>query len=218
MTKKAIGIGDILSRLLFAKKMRATELAREIDVPQPTLHRITTGKSPRPHKSTLEPIADYFDISIDQLTGRKPLPESVWGDAIPAMPRKVEAIEIPFIQWEALLDLEGAIENPPETIFGSSQLGGNCFAVRMNDSSMEPVFEQGCVLICNRDKKPTDRLYVLVRYANSEVITFRQLVDTGEHRFLKPLSADLSTFPLRLLEDEDTILGTLVETRLYFGD
>ncbi len=58
MMKETHGtLDEILSRLLFEKKMRAMDLARELNIPQPTIHRIATGKSTTPHIGTLEPNA-----------------------------------------------------------------------------------------------------------------------------------------------------------------
>lgn len=62
---------------MFKKDIRTTQLAREIDVPQQTLQRIVAGLSPSPHRKTLEPLAEYFSISVDQLTGKKPLPDEL---------------------------------------------------------------------------------------------------------------------------------------------
>ena len=53
-------ISQILKILMFKKNINATQLARKIDVPQQTLHRILAGSSPNPHLKTLGPLADFF--------------------------------------------------------------------------------------------------------------------------------------------------------------
>lgn len=67
-------IGKILNRLLEDKKVRVAELARRINLPQPTVHRIATGACEHPHLSSLEPIANFFAVTVDQLKGLEPIP------------------------------------------------------------------------------------------------------------------------------------------------
>ena len=47
--------------------MKPMDLARELDIPQPTIHRIVSGKSTCPHERSLIPIADFFNISVEDL-------------------------------------------------------------------------------------------------------------------------------------------------------
>src|SRR3990167_5910581 len=98
MGKQTSLLSGILNRLMFEKKIRATELAREVNLPQPTVHRMATGKCTNPHKSSLEPIADYFDISVDQLKGDVPLPEHLLNENLPAQQPKVKQISV--IDWK----------------------------------------------------------------------------------------------------------------------
>lgn len=84
-------IGQILNRLMTEKKIRVAELARRVNLPQPTVHRIATGACEHPHLSSLEPIASFFSISIDQLKGHEPIQ---WLD---------RASKVPLLTWEDAL-------------------------------------------------------------------------------------------------------------------
>lgn len=55
--------------------MKPVDLARALDIPPPTIHRLVTDKSTRPYKSSLKPIADFFSIDMKQLLGEEPLAE-----------------------------------------------------------------------------------------------------------------------------------------------
>lgn len=212
-------IGKILEKLLFDKKIRATELARETNVPQPTLHRILSGKSPNPHKSTVEPIADFFNISVEQLSGKQGLPLTL-SDQNASLVKSESAKQAPLITWKNIpsyiKDPEGCKIN--EIIYCSPTLGGNVFALNMIDTSMEPYFPQGAVLIFDCDKPSKDRTHVLVHIADSDTYLFRQLLVDGEHSYLKPLNPDLTTFQMRLLGGHDKILASLVEFRHCYVD
>jgi len=48
-----------------------SHLARELKIPPPTINRIIAGQVLDPRCSTLVLLADYFDVSIDQLVGRE---------------------------------------------------------------------------------------------------------------------------------------------------
>jgi transcriptional regulator with XRE-family HTH domain len=207
-------ISNILKTLMFKKNMNTSQLARDTNLPQQTLNRIVSGNSPNPHAKTLKAIANFFDISIEQLKGKQPLPESKLTLDLPAI-NKPKAKQIPLIKWD---DLPIFIEKSKsyiinQFIYGSSQLGENVFSLTMNDSSMEPYFPEGAVLIFDPNKMPKDRSHVLTYIAESDTYLFRQLLIDGEYHYLKPLNPDLTTFQMRLLNEHDKILSVLVEFR-----
>ena len=60
-----------LKKLRKQKKLSQDKLARLADIPYNTLVKIESGKSINPTFETLSKLADVFNISIDELTGRK---------------------------------------------------------------------------------------------------------------------------------------------------
>lgn len=212
-------ISDILKILMFKKNVKTTELAKEIKVPQQTLQRIVTGVSPNPHSSTLKPIADYFDVSVDQLTGTEHLPESYFpfpsvrfkGD----LQRKVK--EVPLLTWEQMDNFfNGDNKGNDNKIIVTADLNEKCFGLIMGDSSMDPYFSQGTLLIIDPEKSFKDRSFVLVKLQDKALYLFRQVLIDGQHKYLKPLNPDLKAFKMKLLDEKDRILGVLVEARKIF--
>lgn len=216
--KKTSQLGEVLSRLMFERKLRATDLARELGLPQPTVHRMVTGKCPNPHRSSLEPIARYFNVTIDQLKGETPLPDALWGDSL--LPIKMTGSRhVPIVKWQNLPDLTlPAVEEDNQFLIAAPDLGKQCFATYMNDSSMEPHFSIGTTLILDPEKTPKDRSFVLIKLQETDLPVFRQLLVDAEYQYLKALNPDLSAFQMRLLEDGDKILGTLVEARRNYNE
>ena len=214
-TMPKLTLGGVLRRLLFEKQMRTMDLARKLKIPQPTLHRLVSGKSTRPHHATLEPIANFFDISVAQLKGEEPLPENLFGKVITDPNQHI--LKIPLIKWNQLQNLP-AITNPEKMIFMNSDLPQDCFAVKLNDSSMQPQFSKGTTLIFNPIQQPGDRSFCLIALADKQHYIVRQLLIDGEHRFLKPLNPDLTQFKMRILSNNDKIIGTLVEARANFNE
>lgn len=60
-------ISKNLSALMAEKEIKSAELARKIGVGQPVIHRLMTGVTDNPQVYTLQPIAHYFNVSIEQL-------------------------------------------------------------------------------------------------------------------------------------------------------
>lgn len=213
MAKHYLQLSKILSKLLYDRRLNPSELAREVDLPTPTVHRLVTGKSTRPYRSSLEPIANFFSVSVDQLIGEEPLPNL--SDAKSRSLKQKKIIEIPLFEWKDL----PYVNNPDperETIVAMADLSKDCFAVFMNDSSMEPQFSKGSILILDPNKVPGDRSYILVRLASTGLFIFRQIIIDAEHRFLKPLNPDLVASHMRLLDEEDEMIGVLVEARQVY--
>lgn len=212
MAKHYLQLSKVLQQLLYDHRMNAYELACAVGLPAPTVHRLVSGKSTRPYKSSLKPIADYFAISMEQLLGEEPLdtPQDIQKQT--PFPTTSRIIEIPLIEWASLTHPQ-ARQTSQQTVIATSDLSDQCFAVIMNDSSMAPQFSRDSVLIIDPDKQPSDRSFVLVQLANSDIVVFRQILIDADYQFLKPLNPDLNAFKMRLLEQDDKILGSLVEAR-----
>ena len=214
MAKKYPKLGSILKRLLFEKDMRPVDLARELDIPQPTIHRLVVGKSTRPYKSSLEPIAKYFDISVDQLLGEEPL-LAEWQPETSA-PQSLQAFiikTVPVIKWSSFSNLDIARQQAEKQIAITGSISDDCFSLLMYDHSMEPMFPKGTILIFDPQKKPLDRSYVLVKLEGKESPIFRQLLVDIDNQYLKPLNPDLNAYKMRLLDEKDVIIATLFESR-----
>ena len=213
---KSSMLSEILNRLMFEKKVRATELARELNLPQPTIHRMATGKSPNPHRSSLEPIAKYFNVTVEQLKGETPLPDNLWTDSLLPV-KKTSTIQIPIVSWDELPTLRMPVNiKDDQFVVCSPNINPDCFATYMNDSSMEPQFEMGTTLVLDPDKALKDRCFALVLMQETKAVVFRQILIDAE--YLKPLNPDLSAFQMRLLDEADKVLGVLIEARRNYAE
>jgi SOS-response transcriptional repressor LexA len=207
MTKSAVmkttRIGQILKRLMAEKKIRVAELARQINLPQPTIHRIATGACEHPHLSSLEPIANFFSISVDQLKGHELIP---WLD---------RASRIPFLTWEQALSWPSNKNkmHDNELIFTDANVGKNGYALKINDAAMDPVFPKNTLLIADPDKSPKDRSYVIAKLTNLNIPVFRQLLIDAEDRYLKALSPDFEQYRMARLNNNDEILSVVVQAK-----
>lgn len=188
--------------------MTCAQLAREVKLPVPTIHRLVTGKTTRPYRTSLKPIADYFSINIDQLLGNEPIPN------ISATELDADSIKkIPLIAWNEATTTDSK-ENSNQHILSTGIISSQCFALLMEDYSMEPLFPKSTILIFDSLKQALDRSYVLVKLIDKEIPTFRQLLIDVDYRYLKPLNPDLNNYKMRVLNDKDTIIACLFESRI----
>lgn len=209
MTKKYIKLSQILKKILFDRNMRPADLAREIDMPIPTIHRIVTGKSTRPYPGSLQAIAKYLGVTINQLTGEEPLFQD-----IDKLPVSKDARAILIIDWSQISNHYASNQQLKQTselvVINVSE---DAFALIMPDYSMEPLFQKNSILIFDPKAVANDRDYVLVKLHNPESYIFRQLLIDGTNRFIKPLNSEISFAGVKLLEPEDLIIARLVEVR-----
>lgn len=199
---------------MFKKNVNTSQLAREVNLHQQTVQRIVSGCSSNPHEKTLQPIADYFEISVEQLKGKKPLPESFTDISFSKTP-KCKAKHIPIIPWN---DVENYLNDPEnyqaeKHTFADQDMPCESFAVISQDFSMEPHFPKGSLLILNPNFAIQDSCFVLTKIAESKSTVFRKLLLDGEYKYLRPTSPDLKSFPPYLLSNEDRVLGGMIEVR-----
>lgn len=211
MAKYYPKLSKILQKLLFERRINTSELARQVDLPIPTVHRLVTGKSTRPYPSSLKPIADYFSLEIAQLTGDMPIQN--WGSTDNSSNlAEQHAKIIPIIAWEDLDNICEAREKS-DSIVLSIHTNSNCFALTMNDHSMEPLFPKKTILLFDPGKPLVDRGYVLVKLSGNYTPVFRQILIDIDHRYIKPLNLDFKE-QMRLLHQNDIIIASLFESRI----
>ena len=203
LVMKNTRIGQILTRLMADKKIRAAELARQINLPQPTVHRIATGACEHPHLSSLEPIADFFSVSIDQLKGHEPI---TWFDHV---------FKIPLLTWKEVLNWpakKNEMQNN-ELILTDAAVSKAGFALKIKDASMDPVFPKNTLLIADPERQAKDRSYIIAKLMNHPEAIFRQLlIDAGDY-YLKSLSPDFDQYKMTRLNNNDKILSVVVQAK-----
>lgn len=62
-----------VKHLLASKELSESELARRIDIPRATLNRLIAGKMVNPKMHVLASVANYFELSVDELVKTQPI-------------------------------------------------------------------------------------------------------------------------------------------------
>ncbi len=205
MAEHKLQLSKKLKKLLFQQNMRSSDLAKALDVPAPTIHRIVTGKSKRPHKSSLDPIAAYFNLTPEQLLGKEPLPNKKTSSGLINK-------SIPLIQLDEI-ELQHSSTKSHIIV---TNVSANAFAVKNPNHSMEPLFQKDSILIFDPDVIPEDGSYILVKLQTHGMYIFRQLLLDVNKKYIKCLNPDIIAVSIQQLGNEDLIVACLVESRNCF--
>lgn len=182
-----------LRHLLDEKNITPSQLAKESGVKQPVIHRILSGETLDPKIGTVSAIADYLNISINDLVGKSSLKSS---------------ITIPIYQLDTLQQsLEKALPSE-ETYTAPSGINEKDFAIRISDSTMSPRFDKDTLIIADPDVKCKDRDYVIIYLVEKKLSLFRQILFDGHDIYLKPLNGD---FPTLQVTSAYEVLGVVIQ-------
>lgn len=199
----------VMLKLMAAQGINATELARRINLPQPTVHRLIVGKTEDPKLSTLLSIADYFSITLDQLLGNV----SVMNTENEGM----RTMSIPVISWqealrprEAVKDLTSA--NWQEWFMLDMKASPFTFGLK-SKPSMEPRFSIGSILAVDPKEAPQDGNIVIVHYPETNEATIREIILDGPKKLLKSVMDDSE---VDNLESGIMVIGTVIQTRYTY--
>lgn len=192
-----------LKSLLFEKKITLTELSKRSGVSIPTLHRMVEGKTKHPNDKALKAVSEYFEVTVNELTNLE------YGNEIKNISPSL--IHVPVLNWKNLESFPDQEQSQTSVLV--SNVNKNSFAVKMPDHSMEPFIFKDSLLIFDPTLKITDRCYVIVKINELNIFVVRQVLIDLNNIFIKAINADILSSSLRKLQNEDKILGKLVEIR-----
>lgn len=211
MRDRDLNICNTLSGLLKEKGITEAELARRVGLRRATINRITHGITPDPRSSTLQAIAKFFNISIDQLLGNQPI-------CTQHTTAKNRYKKVPILSWQevpqwnditnshAQVLEQHLIESPDGAPEGD-------FVLSMTGDSMQPLFNDGCMLVVCTKNTPDNKDFVIATIRDREETLCRQLIIDGKYKILKPLNP---IFPVLSLMPDDLIVGTVIQSHNYF--
>lgn len=195
-----------LDWLIKQKKTSPYELQRVTGVPQPTIHRIQTGESSDPRTKTLQPLADYFGVSVADLRERDLSADiaAITADGRllimetkPYRPAKVvddddpQLVQVPKVRLRVAAGISG-FQTDPELFDGATMTVSRGWVerhgydplkliwVRVGGRSMEKtLFEDDWVLINTAQTEPKDSKIFAVNFEGEAVIK-RLTRDAGQ--------------------------------------
>ncbi len=203
-----------IKRLMAAKGLNEATLAKRTSIPQPTLHKILSGKTADPRVSTLKLISEFFNISLDAVIYTPP--HEQFDLAINGVKRQTK--HIPIISWQQCVDAENCLTTLSPNNWEDWQIAtvkSEKVVSLVSKSSMEPRFPKGTLLMLDLNAKPVDGDLVVVHYPNTDEATLRQLFLDGPVKRLNTLNQEHDG---DILDDKISILGTVIQATRIFHD
>lgn len=211
LESNSLPLGSIIRKLMNKHGLKEADLARQVGLPQTTMNRLLIHNKSDPRINTLVPIAQFFGVTLGQLIGLEPIPQSRFhaGDTTvdPVIPKTIPVINwnaiIPWIFESERFDLKGC----KGWMCTEKNISHKAFAL---DSMpfMEPRFRQGSKLVIDPESMPLDGSYVVVIL--QAVPTIRKVVNDGAEIYLKAFDPNMPMIPQ---EPQHKLIGTLVEVR-----
>lgn len=201
---------NVIRELLFKNDINVSELARAINLPQPTIQRLVSGKTVDPKLSTLTLIANYFSLSIDQLLGN-----ATNNSLNSNISFKVRTA--PIISWEQAAEFQKLfnseqIKDWKDWIAVDIDITSSVIFGLKTKPSMEPRFITGSILTIDTEKKPVDGDLVIVHYPNTIETTIREIILDGPKHEIRSI-IDKNT---EILTENIKLIGIVVQTRYSY--
>jgi hypothetical protein len=120
--------------------------------------------------------------------------------------------QLPLVDIETIGKMQTEQIKGLSTIIADHAYSSSCFAVKLENTSMEPIFNQGSILIFDPSKKPRSKDFVVFSVDSTKHVFFRQYYSDGDDVYLKAVDAMYQTFK----NEKITIHGVLIESRNKF--
>lgn len=185
--------------------IKIADLSGKTGVPASTIKRIKVDDSANPTMTSLIPIADFFNITINELVGVDPLPSNTLTKAAS------NQRGIPLLSWNDVSDWPN--EYPDEAtkhLLIDIPLNLNSFAL-MIDREIE-VFAKGSIIVINCGDTPKNDDYVIVVNKTVKQATLFQYILHDGAEYLKSM---LKGIPLKKLNAKiDKLVGKVIQIRM----
>jgi len=192
--------GERILMLLAQQKRSKSWLAEQIGISKQALNYLL-NHSAKPKFSN--EIAAVLEVSPEWLRTGK-------GAFISLINDDSHVYKIPLFGMDAI----GKKENIQivESIIADSSYPLSCFAVKLENASMEPNFNQDSILIFDPNKNPRSGDFIIFSVNATNQVFFRQYFSDGDDIYLKSIDAMYTNFK----NEKITVHGVLIESRNQF--
>ncbi len=168
-----------LRRLMHQKNIDTSDICKLTGIAVTTINSLKKGAG-NPTLSTLQVLAEFFGVSIGQLTEGEINLDSI---------NTRSAYEVPLLEFNNAADFLNKSYKPNKSIMVQldQQNKNNCFAIKLSNNSLAPIFEKGTIFIVSPGLLVKDGDIVLVQF-NQHLPCFRRVFIEDETFFFSPLS------------------------------
>lgn len=142
-----------------------------------------------------------------ELVGKTPQHEADEGLAglrpLQAVPR-IDWHDAP--RWATATEVERAAMGASYAPILVPMTSRRCFALEVRDTTMEPLFPPGSIIVVDTERVPTPGDYVIATLGPNTPPTFKQYIVDAGRGWLRPLNPQ---FPATMLTEQSTIIGVV---------
>tara|TARA_R110002126_G_scaffold247974_2_gene390846 strand:- start:6254 stop:6943 length:690 start_codon:yes stop_codon:yes gene_type:complete len=203
-----------LTALMKQENISSSDLARSLNIPYNSIQRLVSGFTSDPRVSTLKLIANYFNVSLDVLTGEN---ESSFSQAFPQKDNSPRFI--PIFSWEDIVNPDFFTQTnittwenwQPVALSPSEKLSKKAYAIE-SKRSMQPRFPMGTIFVVDPDQTAMDDDLVLVRMKETNAVSLRDLrIDPPSWQLLPVIE---SSAVIAYDDTKHVIIGIVVLTMI----
>lgn len=211
-SSKSASLMSTLQHLLDHVDLSANGLAKILNVPTPTVYRLTTGEVQDPRISTLTMLADYFGITIEQLLGRKNLDAHFYAKNAVKYSRPTSSI--PLLTLHETYSYQKYLKEPTQWFrwksYVDDEKNDNLFSVIIKNNLYEPLFSQDVIIVIDPTIHPENGDYVLINFKGDNISVFKRYLSEGRNKYLAALNIDGAN--IKFDSNETTIIGVVIES------
>lgn len=199
-------LNNTLEYLIKKWGININQLHKHTRIPLSTLKRLRLNKENNPTLASLAPIANYFSISLDQLTGREALPKK--------NNKQIDGLTIPLIHWKDILNIS---KNRNHLAFSSLlirdiTLNENSFALVIRDNNTTN-FLAGSLLVIDPSLKGRNRDFIIVYKKGETKPQLMQKIIYENKIYLKNLTIESEIIKF---SDLYKIIGVVIQIRMNY--
>lgn len=201
-----IRLRDNLLRLMKDHNTNMTLIFKHTGVPVTTIQRICKDPNANPTLASLIPIAEYFSVTLAQLIGEEPLPNS----AANCAPQ--HWFNVPIISWQQATHWTKFQTNHHEqrVVTTEMSVGNHAFALEILDDHQDN-FHKGALIIIDTTLTPTHSDYVISHKKDSPEVSLNQILLHEGDIYLKPTNSEFKT---TIMNDAYQIIGVVIQVRM----
>lgn len=197
-----------LNKLMDECKINMSQLHRHTGVPIGTIQRMRNDPEPNPTISSLKPIADFFNVTVNQLIGDEALPVN---RLIGAYVEKENSWEnVPIISWQQAITWPNAKLENPIFVKTDAEIPTSSFALKVEEENWDG-FLKNTILIVAFNLKPEHRDYIITHKQGENSVSLKQLIIYEGISYLKPPNREFKT---SVLDSTYDVIGVVVQTKM----
>jgi len=203
-------VGAVIGQLMQAINIDESSLAKACDISLASLSRIKNNPDSNPTISTLRPIAEFFNITIDQLLGYSPL------DNNDSNIKKIPVIDNSQIfSW---IENKTIVNHITEWLICDLTTSDYTFATNYKLDNSNSLLQKCLILVDPKRQYQHDDLILIYNKKIQQLFLRTIMIDDQNKVYLKPIEPGFSEYVLLdNCANNISILGVVVESRLQYS-